>query len=178
MLAAIASLPLVAVCGPTSSTGEASPTASASPRPSPLSCTSAGPASASWQSPDQRMATTPPIVSATVAGDTLTLAFDQGTPAFEVTTQPTAHFTATDGRGGSVDLSGSAGVLIVLRGFRGDMQNYTGTKDFTANGQALVEVREIGDFEGVVGWAAGLSRPGCAHVVAGTSTLTFTFFGS
>ncbi len=58
------------------------------------------------------------------------------------------------------------------------MQNYTGTKDFTAGGQALTEVRELGDFEGVIGWAAGLSRPGCANVSAGASTLTFTFFSS
>jgi hypothetical protein len=121
---------------------------------------------------------TPPIVSATVSGDTLTLTFDQGTPAFEVTTQPTAQFTATDGRGGPVDLSGSAGVLIILRGFRGDMQNYAGVKDFITNGQVLVEVREIGDYEGVIGWAAGLSGAGCANVTAGTSTLIFTFFSS
>jgi hypothetical protein len=177
VLAAMASLPLVVACGTTSPTGETSPAVSA-PAPAALSCASAGPASQSWQSPDQRTGTTPPIVSARVAGDTLTLTFDQGTPAFEVTTQPSAHFIATDGRGGPVDLSGSAGVLIVLRGFRGDMQNYTGAKDFPANGQMLVEVREIGDFEGVIGWAAGLSRPGCAHVEAGTSTLTFPFVGS
>jgi hypothetical protein len=176
VLLTITSLPLVAVCGPTSSTGETSPAVSASP--SPLSCTAGGPASPSWQSPDQRMGMTPPIVSATVSGDTLTLTFDQGNPAFEVTPQPTARFTATDARGGTVDLAGSAGVLMILRGFRGDMQNYAGAKDFRANGQTLVEVREIGDYEGVVGWAAGLSRPGCAHVATGPSTLTFTFIGT
>ncbi len=174
VIAAIAVVPLVGACG------SSSPTAEVSPRPSssPLVCSTGGAASATWKPPDQRTGTTPPIVSAIVSGDTLTLIFDQGTPTYEVTTQSNAHFTAMDGKGGPVDLSGSAGVQIVLRGFRGDMQNYTGTKDFTAGGQALTEVRELGDFEGVIGWAAGLSRPGCANVSAGASTLTFTFFSS
>ena len=118
---------------------------------------------------------TPPIVSASVSGDTLTLTFDQGTPAFAVTPQSTAHFTETNGRGGPVDLAGSAGVLIVLSGFRGDMQNYTGTMDFKPAGPMLAEVREIGDYEGVIGWAAGLNAPGCANVTGGSSTLTFRF---
>lgn len=123
-------------------------------------------------------ATTPPIESATVSGDTLTLTFVQGTPTFEVTQQPTAQFTATDGRGGTVVLAGSSGVRIILRGFRGDMQNYTGAKDFIATGKTLAEVREIGDYEGVVGWAAGLGQAGCANVAVGSSTLTFRFFPS
>ena len=114
-------------------------------------------------------------MSARVSGNTLALTFDQGTPAFEVTPQATAHFTATDGRGGEVDLSGAAGVLIVLRGFRGDMQNYTGPKDFMPQGSTLVEVREIGEFEGVIGWAAGLTSPGCAGVTIGAASLTFHF---
>jgi len=120
-----------------------------------------------------RTTTTPPIVSAAVSGDTLTLTFDQGTPAFVVTPQATAHFTETGGRGGPVDLAGSAGVLIVLSGFRGDMQNYTGAMDFKPASSMLAEVREIGDFEGVIGWAAGLNAPGCANVIAVSSTLRF-----
>jgi hypothetical protein len=55
------------------------------------------------------------------------------------------------------------------------MSNYTGQKDFQTHGSALVEVREIGDFEGVIGWAAGLSSPGCASVTSSGSTLTFNF---
>jgi len=164
---------LAAACGGSPSTGQASP--SPAPSPTPPSCTASGAASATWTAPDQRTATTPPIVSATVSGDTLTLTFDQGTPAFEVTPQASAHFTETGGRGGPVDLAGSAGVLITLRGFRGDMQNYTGSMDFKPGSLVLAEVREIGDFEGVVGWAAGLNAPGCANVTSGSSTLTFRF---
>jgi len=36
-------------------------------------------------------------------------------------------------------------------------------------------VRELEDFEGTVGWGAGLSAPACASVTASGSTLTFRF---
>jgi hypothetical protein len=117
-------------------------------------------------------------MSATASGNTLTLTFDQGTPLYEITPQSSAHFTETNGRGGQVDLAGSAGVLIVLRGFRGDMKNYTGALDFTPNGTTVLEVREIGDYEGVIGWAVGLSQAGCAGATASGSTLTFQFTAS
>jgi len=172
LIASVALLSILSACGGSSSP---SPIAQASPSPTPLACTSSGPASASWPAPESRTATTPPIVSATVSGDTLTLTFDQGTPPFELTPQLSAHFTGTGGRGGPEDLSGSAGVLIILRGFRGDMQNYAGPVDVIPNSQLLLEVREIGDFEGVIGWAAGLSAPGCANVTMASSTLTFRF---
>jgi hypothetical protein len=180
LAAAIVVLPILAACGGTSLAAQATPSPVASPSISgtPLTCAAGGPASGSWKTPDQMSGTTPPIMSAVVAGDTLTLTFVTGTPAFDVTTQPTAHFTATDGRGESVVLSGSSGVRIMLRGFRGDMQNYTGAKDFVTNGKTLVEVRELGDYEGVIGWAPGLTQPGCASVAASASTLTFTFFAS
>jgi hypothetical protein len=160
---------LTAGCG-----GSSPPAGQASPTPSALTCTASGPASASWPAAASAPSTAP-IVSAVVAGDTLTLTFVQGTPAFEVTSQATTHFIETGGRGGPVDLAGSAGALIILRGFRGDVRNYTGPLDLTPGGALLLEVREIGDFEGVIGWAAGLSKAGCASVTAGTSTLTFHF---
>jgi hypothetical protein len=166
-------LALVQACGGSTPSAQATPTPS--PAPTPLTCTAGGPASASWPTPDTRTSTTPPIVSASVSGDTLTLTFDQGTPLFEVTPQPSAHFTATTGQGAPVDLAGSAGVLIILRGFRGDMQNYTGPTSITSQGPLLLEARAIGEFEGVVGWGAGLSKPGCANVAASASTLTFRF---
>ncbi len=114
-------------------------------------------------------------MSAIAAGDTLTLTFDQGTPEFEVKPQSTAHFIGTDGRGTPVDVAGSAGAEIILRGFRGDVGNYTGPTLIKSEGPLLLEVRAIGEFEGVVGWAAGLSMPGCANVTASGSTLTFRF---
>ena len=173
LVGCLAVMGLTAACGSTPGTEPTSPNPTLSP--ATLSCTSSGAASSNWIAPDMRTMMTPPIVSATVSGDTLTLTFDQGTPAFAVTPQSTAHFTETSGRGGPVDLAGSAGVLIILSGFRGDMQNYTGSMDFTPGSAMLAEVREIGDYEGVIGWAAGLNAPACANVTAGSSTLTFKF---
>lgn len=77
-----------------------------------------------------------------------------------------------------MDLAGSAGALIILRGFRGDIKNYAGPVDLTPGGPLLLEVREIGDFEGVIGWAAGLSEPGCAGVISGATSLTFRFIAN
>jgi hypothetical protein len=119
----------------------------------------------------------PAIVSAVAAGDTLTLTFRQGTPAFTVGQTPSAHFLR-DPSGLPVDLSGTAGVTIGMTGFRGDVENYTGPKMFDSTGALLLQVAEVGDFEGTVGWAAGLSKPGCANVNSSGSTLTIHFITS
>jgi hypothetical protein len=171
-------LALLCACGGGPSTAQSSPSASPAASPSALTCSTGGPASSNWPSAPSRTSTAPPIVSAQVTGETLILTFDQGTPEFEVRANPSSTFTAMDGRGGVVNSKGSVGVLIVLRGFRGDMQNYTGAKIFMASGPLLQEVQEIGDYEGVVGWAAGLATPGCAAVTTGGSTLTFRFIPS
>jgi hypothetical protein len=103
------------------------------------------------------------------------LTFDGGTPAFELTPQSSAHFYADSGLGQPIDLTGSAGLRIVLMGFRGDMDNYAGPVSFTSQGPLLVQVKSLGGWEGHASWAAGLSRPGCASATATGSTLTFRF---
>lgn len=113
-------------------------------------------------------------MSAVAAGDTFTLSFDQGTPAFEVKTQAGTHFSQ-DPSGKPVDLAGSAGATIVLRGFRGDMRNYAGPVSIVSSGPRLLQAYEIGDFEGVATWAVGLSGAGCASVTASGSNLAFHF---
>jgi hypothetical protein len=129
-------------------------------------CTTSGAASGSG---------TPTIVSAAVSGDTLMLTFSNGTPAFQVTTQPSARFLE-DPSGRPITLAGSAGVRIVLRGFRGDTSNLTGVpKSLTSKGPLLRQVAPIGDFEGVVSFGAGLSSPGCANVTSNQSSLVFHF---
>jgi hypothetical protein len=170
-LSAAISLALVlAACGSSGGNSQASPT----PSPSPLACTTTGAASSTWTGPAANVNTTPPIVSAVAAGDTLTLTFDQGTPAFDIKTQSDTHFLQ-DPSGKPVDLAGSAGATILLRGFRGDVRNYTGPISITSSGPLLLQVNEIGDFEGVVTWAAGLSKAGCANATAAGSILTFRF---
>jgi hypothetical protein len=117
-------------------------------------------------------------VSAVVAGDTLTLTFDRGTPEFEVTLESSAQFMVPDGRGDLVNMAGSAGAIIVLRGFQGGMLSYKGSPDMTSNGPMLLEVRHVNEYEGYVHWAVGLSKPGCANVTIGSSTLTIRFIPS
>jgi hypothetical protein len=159
-------------CGSTpAAQGSSGPT----PTPTSLTCTSSGPASATWPAASSRSTTTPPILSATLAGDTFTLAFDSGTPEFQVTPQSSAHFSLQSGKGGSIDLAGSAGVTIVLRGFRGDMRNYAGPVSMTSPGPLTLQVYETGDYEGVVGWGAGVSGSACTNATASGSTLMFHF---
>jgi hypothetical protein len=104
----------------------------------------------------------------------LTLTFDQGTPTFEIKPQTGTHFMK-DPSGLPVDLAGTAGATIVLRGFRGDMRNYTGLVSIISSGPLLLQVYELGEFEGVVTWAVGLGSAGCANVTAAGSSLTFHF---
>jgi hypothetical protein len=180
---AILALILLSACGTTGTTAQTSPSTTATARqtassPAALSCMSSGQASPSWPAPSTRTGSAPPIVSATVAQDTLTLTFDSGTPAFELTPQTSTRFYADSGLGQPIDVAGSAGVRIVLRGFRGDMNNYAGPTSFTSQGPLLMQVRSFGGSEGQVSWAAGLSRSGCASVTATGSTLTFHFIPS
>jgi hypothetical protein len=55
------------------------------------------------------------------------------------------------------------------------MESYTGPMVLDSKGPLLLQVAEIGDFEGYVSWGAGLSKLGCANVAASGSTLTFHF---
>jgi hypothetical protein len=151
--------------------GASTPAAS---QPSPPDCISDGVASQSWPLPQPAPSTTPPIVSATASGDTFTLTFTNGTPPFQVVTQSNADF-AQDASGKKLTLTGAAGARIALTGFRGDQVNYSGPKMLTSTGPILLQVAEIGDFEGHVTWGVGLSEPGCATVTSSASTLTFHF---
>jgi hypothetical protein len=113
-------------------------------------------------------------MSATVSGDTLTFTFGSGTPPFQVLTQSDAVF-AKEPTGDRVALTGTSGARIVLTGFRGDQSNYSGPKKLTSTGPLLLEVDELGDFEGTVSWGAGLQGQSCANVTSTGSTLTFQF---
>ena len=116
----------------------------------------------------------PAIDSVTANGDVLTMTFRQGTPAFEIAQQADAHFTK-DPSGQPVTLAGTAGAKITLRGFRGDLQNYTGGSSISSSGGVLLQVMEIGDSEGIVTWAVGASGATCATVTSTGSSLTFHF---
>ena len=152
-------------CGPTPG-----PTTS----PSPTTCTPSGAASSNWPAASATSGPKPAITGAAISGNSLKFTFGQGTPQFEVKPQSSAHFVM-DPSGKPIDLPGSAGAVIVLRGFRGDVANYTPSLPLASGGPLLLQVNKIGDSEGVISWAAGLSGPGCAYVTAAASTLTFQF---
>jgi hypothetical protein len=169
---------LLCACGaPGQPTANTSPNA-ATTGTATLACTSAGKASPSWPAAWTRSTSVTPIATATAAHDTFELTFDSGTPDFVVTPQSNAHFFFDSGRAQPIDLPGSDGVLIVLRGFRGDMANYAGPDQIAADGPLLLQVHTLGGSEGQVSWAAGLSRPGCTSVTATGSTLSFHFVAS
>lgn len=63
----------------------------------------------------------------------------------------------------------------MLSGFRGDFSNYTGPKMLTSSSPLILQVAELGDFEGTVSWGIGLSQPGCAIVTSSGSTLIIKF---
>ena len=149
--------------------------AGTSNQPSPATCTDTGTASESWPLPQPPKSDTPPIVSATVSGDTLTFTFTAGTPPFQVIRQPGSTKFAEDPSGKEVTLAGTDGAQIVLTGFRGDQSNYKGDKKLPSTGPRLLEVAELGDSEGNVTWGVGLSGPSCAVVTSNGSTLTFLF---
>jgi len=88
--------------------------------------------------------------------------------------QSTAQFT-TDPQGQPATLTGNAGALIKLRGFQMTAQGNLGTVTTSSVGPELTDVKKIGDFEGVVSIAVGLSSPGCALATATGSTLVFVF---
>jgi hypothetical protein len=170
-LTPILALALLCACGGTISTSTSTP-----PSPSPPSnnCTSSGSFSPTWALPQPASNPIPTIQSATVSGDTLKMTFVSGTPIFQVTVQSNAHFSQ-DPSGNPVNLAGTAGVRILLSGFRGFRPNYSGPTTLTSSGPLLLQVAELGDFEGYVNWGVGVSAPACANVTTSGSTLTFHF---
>ena len=109
-----------------------------------------------------------------MTGNTLQFTFATGTPPWQVITQTGTGF-AEDPSGKPVTLAGTDGARIVLTGFRGDQLNYKGAKKLTSTGPRLLEVVELGDFEGSLSWGVGLNEPSCANVTSSGSTLTFQF---
>jgi hypothetical protein len=164
-------LALVLLLAPLCACGAQLPTAKPSDLPF---CSFQGTASGDWPLPQPPPSSTPPIVSATVSGDTLRFTFTSGTPPYQAFSQSGTDFTE-DPSGKPVTLAGTDGVRIVMTGFRGDQSNYKGEKKLKSTGPRLLEVAGLGDSEGTVSWGVGLSSPSCADISTSGSTLTFLF---
>jgi hypothetical protein len=91
-----------------------------------------------------------------------------GLPPYSVARQAGTGFTE-DASGRAVSLRGDQGMKITFHGASGQ-GTYNGSTDIIlppALGAAdtLAEVRQIGDFERVLSWAAGMNSPTCTRVV-------------
>lgn len=97
-----------------------------------------------------------------------------GIPAYTITPQGGTRFYQ-DASGMPVDVKGTQGMNIVFHGASerdvNGMATYTGSNDIllapaAGSGNAVAEVRQVGDFERVLSWAVGLSaRPACTRVL-------------
>jgi len=84
-------------------------------------------------------------------------------PAYTVSRQASAKFVK-DPSGLPVTMRGSAGLRIVFHGASG-ATSYTGSRDLTPNLPVVQEVEQLGDFEAVLSWGAGLSQASCIRTL-------------
>jgi hypothetical protein len=141
------------------STPQATPSPNPSPTPAPAyQC---GGSSAFSGTPAPPSALIDAVRTGAHTGyDRLTIEFKNGQPQ-DIGIQPQAGTTFTRSpRGDMVKLAGKDGLLITIHGADGHT-SYSGSTDLKPNYTGLLEVREVQDFEGVVQWAMGLSKPAC-----------------
>jgi hypothetical protein len=84
-------------------------------------------------------------------------------PAYTVSRQASAQFVK-DPSGQAVTMRGSAGLRIVFHGASG-ATSYTGSRDQMPGLPVIQEVEQLGDFEAVLSWGAGLSQPSCLRTL-------------
>jgi hypothetical protein len=136
------------------------PGAGASPTPTvPFVCTSSKGPFTSPQGPAVSFIDT--LQTSTHSGyDQVTIGFKNGQPgAFELHPQSGTRFTL-GASGQAVTLAGKSGLLVVILG--ADLHtSYSGPTDIQPGYPALVEVRQIEDFEGVVQLGLGVTGEAC-----------------
>ncbi len=84
-------------------------------------------------------------------------------PAYTVSRQASAKFVK-DPSGLPVTMLGSAGLRMVFHGASG-AASYNGSRDLTPNLPVVEEVEQLGDFEAVLSWGAGLSQASCIRTL-------------
>lgn len=92
--------------------------------------------------------------------DRLTIEFQNGAAGtVELKPQTSPNFTNSPS-GQPVTLNGTAGLLVTIRG-ADEHTAYSGPTDLKTGYTALLEARQVQDFEGVVQWGLGLSKSAC-----------------
>jgi hypothetical protein len=83
-------------------------------------------------------------------------------PAYTVSRQASAKFVK-DPSGLPVTMRGSSGLRIVFHG--ASAASYSGSRDLTYTLPVVQEVEQLGDFEAVLSWGAGLSQASCIRTL-------------
>ena len=108
-----------------------------------------------------------------VGYDRITIEFkDVRTGTIKVIPQANTKFVM-DGSGATVTLAGKYGLLIKITG-ADNHTAFSGSTDIkTLQFPEILEVRRVGDFEGVVQWGVGLSSSACyqATILTGPTRL-------
>jgi hypothetical protein len=84
-------------------------------------------------------------------------------PAYTVSRQASAKFIK-DPSGMPVTMRGSAGLRIVFHGASG-ATSFSGSRDQIYTLPVVQEVEQLGDFEAVLSWGAGLSQSSCIRTL-------------
>lgn len=181
----VAAALVAASCG--GSDGAPTPTVSGSPSSSPPVATATPTTSARIECPDVRGGTSArarisDLRIATAAGhDTLVIQFDAAVPQYSLTPNPDGTtFAGGGGKGGTFTLAGSYGLRLEVSNLNWTVapgNQYPHGTDLTQPAPALLEVRQIGDYEGIVNIAIGLTGQICPTVtsLAGPPRLVLDF---
>src|ERR1700694_3784994 len=89
-------------------------------------------------------------------------------PAYTVSRQASAKFVK-DPSGLPGKMRGSSGLRIVFHG--ANATSYGGSRDLTYTLPAVQEVEQLGDFEAVLSWGAGLSQASCIRTLELTNPI-------
>lgn len=84
-------------------------------------------------------------------------------PAYTLSRQASAHFVK-DPSGQPITMRGSYGLRVVFQQATG-ASTYNKSRDLTPNLPVVQEVEQLGDFEAVLSWGAGLSRQSCVRTL-------------
>lgn len=84
-------------------------------------------------------------------------------PAYTLSRQGSVSFVK-DPSGLPVTMKGSSGLRVVFHGATG-ADTYTGSRDITPDLPVLKELEQLGDFEAVLSWGAGLSQSSCSRTI-------------
>jgi hypothetical protein len=164
---------LLAACGDATGTPTAratEPTATATPAALGTPTPSATPAACVPLSGglSERARITDMRIGTTIGYDTLVIQFDTAVTRYQLSQNPTGvQFAGGGGKGGTFTLNGTYGLrlnILNLNWAASPGDQYQHGSDLKQSAPTLLEVRQIGDFEGTANIAIGLNSDVCPRV--------------